>query len=518
MKTLLAGFLLSAILFLPRPSSLYAQDAAQLHYHVSMAEARSQRFHVTLNVTGLAGSVFDLKMPVWMPGYYQLINYAAALDSFKATGSNNKPVSWQQISPTTWRIANNAGKALRISYYIKATKVFVAQPWLDTSHAYIAPTGIFLYADNYIDHLVTVSLTPFAASQTVATGLPAVPNKALTWQAISFDILYDSPFLIGQLEQLPSFTVQNIPHRFIGWQMGAFDKARFQQDLKKIVTTASGIIGHIPYNQYTFLAIGPGRGGIEHLNSTTISFSGEELQSPNGRLRMLSFIAHEYFHHYNVKRIRPIALGPFDYSRENRTSQLWVSEGLTVYYEYMILRRAGIMNTEQLLEHFQQLTASYENHTGHLHQTLAQASEFTWSDGPFGRSPDSTISYYQKGPVIGLLLDFAIRNATNNRQSLDDVMRILYGRFYQKAGRGFTDEEFRQVCEETAGVPLNEIFDYVYTVKQPDYARYLAYAGLSINQQLTPASDGKPASSFRITINANSTPLQKSILQSWLGN
>ncbi|MDR6341645.1 putative metalloprotease with PDZ domain [Filimonas zeae] len=377
MKMHAAGYLLLALLFVTRFSFLYAQNAVQFHYQISMKQALSQRFQVTLNATGLTGPVVDLKMPVWMPGYYQLINYAAALDSFKVTDSNNQPVSWQQTSSSTWRIAHKTGTALQVSYHIKASQAFVAQPWLDTGHAYIAPTGIFLYAENYLNHPVTVSISPFTASQTVATGLPAIHDQPLTWQAANFDILYDSPFLIGQLEQLPDFTVQHIPHHFIGWQMGQFDRTSFQQDLKKIVTTASGIIGHIPYYQYTFLAIGPGRGGIEHLNSTTISFSGEELQSPNGRLRMLSFIAHEYFHHYNVKRIRPVALGPFDYSRENRTSQLWVSEGLTVYYEYMILRRAGIMSNEQLLEHFQQLTASYENRTGHLHQTLAQASEFT---------------------------------------------------------------------------------------------------------------------------------------------
>lgn len=498
--------------------SLYAQTPVQFHYHVSMAQASSQRFRVTLDATGIQETMIDMKMPAWMPGYYQLINYAAALDSFTVTDGNNQPVPWAQTAASCWRIVHKAGAPLRITYSIKASKAFVAQPWLDTSHAYIAPTGVFLYADAYINHPVTVSLTPFSATQSAATGLPAEQHKTLTWRADNFDILYDSPFLIGKLEQLPAFTVSNIPHYFTGWQMGQFDRARFIQDLQKVVTTASGIIGHIPYSQYSFLAIGPGRGGIEHLNSTTISFSGEELNTPAGRQRMLSFIAHEYFHHYNVKRIRPIALGPFDYGHENRTSQLWVSEGLTVYYEYIILRRAGIMTDAQLLEQFQQLIASYENHTGHLHQTLAQASESTWSDGPFGRSPDSTISYYQKGPVIGLLLDFAIRHASANHHSLDDVMRTLYRRFYQHLGRGFTDAEFRAVCEETAGVPLGEIFDYVYTIKQPDYARYLSYAGLTIDQQPRPSGNGKSTASFQITSAPASTQPQKTILQSWLGN
>src|SRR6201999_1604588 len=171
----------------------------------------------------------------------------------------------------------------------------------------------------------------------------------------------------GELEVLPSFMVRGVPHYFVSYRPGEFDKVQFMQDLKKIVEQGVAVIGEIPYHHYTFLAIGPGRGGIEHLNSTTIGFSGDGLQTPEGRQQMLTFIAHEYFHHYNVKRIRPIALGPFDYQRENRTDQLWVSEGLTVYYEYMLVRRAGLMTADDLLKRFQSDIATYENKPRHLY-------------------------------------------------------------------------------------------------------------------------------------------------------
>lgn len=486
---------------------------ASFHYTIAMKQPENHSFQVTLHATGLTSTIVDFKMPVWMPGYYQLLDYAGNVTHFSACTKNNQPLAWEKTNASTWRVAGNSSGAVTITYTVAATKNFVAQPWLDTTHAYIAPAGIFMYADGYLTQPVTVTIQPAAQWQHIATGLPTVSNKLHTYQAENFDILYDSPILIGHLEKLPVFTVKNIPHYFTGWQLGNFNRQQLINDLQKIVTTAAGIIGDIPYKNYTFIAIGPGRGGIEHLNSTTISFSGDVLNTAEGREQMLSFITHEYFHHYNVKRIRPIALGPFDYNNASKTNMLWVSEGLTVYYEYLVLKRAGLISQESLLHHFQSLIASYENKSGRLYQSLAQASEATWFDGPFGRSPDSTISYYQKGPAIGLLLDFAIRHATNNKKSLDNVMQQLYKEFYQQKKRGFTDKEFQQTCESIAGTALTDIFDYVFTVKAPDYARYLSYAGLSID---TTAGETEKRS-FHIQPATAATPQQLAIQKSWMG-
>ncbi|RYF56883.1 MAG: hypothetical protein EOO39_36115, partial [Cytophagaceae bacterium] len=168
-----------------------------------------------------------------------------------------------------------------------------------------------------------------------------------TFTAPTFDVLYDSPMLMGELEQLPAFTVRGVPHYFVGYNLGQFDRQRFVEDLQKIVAAGADIINDIPYTHYTFLAIGPGGGGIEHLNSTSISFDGTGLNTAKGRFTLYSFLAHEYFHHYNVKRIRPIELGPFDYDKGSRTKMLWLSEGITVYYEPIILSRAGLLTEEE---------------------------------------------------------------------------------------------------------------------------------------------------------------------------
>jgi len=470
-------------------SALQKATQQSLHYTISMESPASHKFHVTLHCTGLnaAAPTLDLKMPAWMPGYYQLLDYAKALSDFHATDNTGHELSWAKPTNNTWRVAHPAGASLTITYDILAQKAFVAQPWLDSTHAYIAPTGVFLYIDGQLQQPVTVEVKPWQGWKQIATGLTQIATGLTqtgqnTYRAPNFDILYDCPILVGALEDIPSFTVKGIPHYFKGYKLGGFDKQQLSSDLQNIVNQGVSVIGDIPYKDYTFLAIGDGPGGIEHLNSATIGFSGSSMNTADGRQRMHCFIAHEYFHHYNVKRIRPITLGPFDYQQANKTDQLWVSEGLTVYYEYMLVRRAGLMAGDDLLHHFQSDIAAYEKHSGHLYQTLAQSSEDTWSEGPFGGNPDSSISYYQKGPAIGLLLDMAIRHRTANKKSLDDVMKTLYQVYYQQKQRGFTGPEFRKVCETIAGADLSEIFDYVYTTKEPDYAKYLAFGGLGIDK------------------------------------
>ncbi|HTI06960.1 MAG TPA: hypothetical protein VL832_00350 [Puia sp.] len=489
-------------------------------YTVSMPNPETHTYHVALRWDGVTSDTLDFRMPAWMPGYYQIMDYAKNVENFHVFDKGGKPLPYIKTASNTWQVTGGK-RSVRLEYDVKATKRFVANSYLDSAHGYISPAGIFLYVEGKINHPVTVIIQPYSRWSRVATGLDSVAGKRYVFKAPDFDILYDCPILMGNLEELPAFRVQGVEHRFIGYQLGDFDRQQFMGDLKKVVESGIAIIGDIPYKQYTFLAIGPGRGGIEHLNSTTISFEGGELKTPAGNQRMMSFIAHEYFHHYNVKRIRPVELGPFDYSKENRTNLLWVSEGLTVYYEYMMIRRAGLISPEQLFGSFQSNIAAYENHPGHLFQSLTQASYETWSDGPFGRTGDEagkTISYYDKGPAIGLLLDFAIRHATENKRSLDDVMRLLYREYYQEKKRGFSDAEFRQACELVAGVQLAAVFEYVNTVAAIDYNKYLAYAGLGIDtvSRPLPGAGNKMGQSWKIGPLPDPDASQDALLKGWL--
>lgn len=460
------------------------QNATDLSFVVTMNDPSTHLLHITFTCKGIKRDLVEFKMPAWTPGYYQLLNYADKVENFKAATKDGTDLKWEKKSRNTWKVESKKSSVIIISYDVKAEIPFVAANYFDAERAYISPAGVFIYPVGFLKHRVNLTIQPYLTWNQVATGLDSLTGRRYTFTAADYDILYDSPILAGNLESFPPFKVKGIPHYFVAYKPGAFDKAKFMEDLQKIVTAASAIIGDIPYTHYTFLGIGPGGGGIEHLNSTSVAFTTDGLNRKEGMIRMYNFLAHEYFHHYNVKRIRPMELGPFDYDSGSKTKMLWLSEGVTVYYEYLIVKRAGFTSMDEVLKTFSQSIKEYESKPGRNFQTPAEASYDTWSDGPFGRTGDDvnkTISPYDKGPALGLLLDFKIRHETKNKKSLDDLMRLLYNKYFKQKNRGFTEIEFQNECEKMAGVPLQDFFDYVYTLKTVDYPRYLDYAGLSID-------------------------------------
>jgi predicted metalloprotease with PDZ domain len=477
--------LIAVVFFFTAGNALYAQQKGiALSFTVTMPHPETQRYHVTFKCEGIKKDSVEFKMPAWMPGYYQILNYARNVENFAVADGTGKTLAWQKSSDNGWMVQSAKSAVLIISYDVKATVSFVASNYLDEERGFIAPTGLFIYPSGFIHQPVTVHIQPYSKWTTVATGLEPVKNKLNTFTAKDYDVLFDAPILMGNLETFPSFTIKNVPHNFVAYKPDSFDRKIFMNDLKKIITTASDIIGDIPYKQYTFLGTGPGGGGIEHLNSAAVAFTGKELNDAKRKIGTYNFLAHEYFHHYNVKRIRPIELGPFDYDNGSKTKMLWLSEGITVYYEYIILKRAGFTTQEDVLHTFQLSIKEYESKPGRNFQTPAAASYTTWEDGPFGRTGDDvnkTISPYDKGPLLGMLLDFKIRHETKNKKSLDDVMRLLYHKYYKTKGRGFTEAEFKNECEKIAGSSLADFFDYIYTLKTVDYPTYLGYAGLAID-------------------------------------
>lgn len=509
------GLLASCILF--HQQKIFCQfPGPVLQYTVSVTDPANHYFHVQLVYKNVQNDTVIFKMPQWMPGYYQIMNYGRSVENFEAKGADKKNLPVVKTDDHTWEVLRGKQSSFILSYDVKAEKKFVANSFVDSSHGYIIPEAIFVYIKDRINLPVSVKINRPTAWKNIATGLTAVNEKPGLYTAPDFDILYDCPILMGNLEELPSFTVKGVRHRFIGYQMGDFDKKGFMQNLQKVVQAATNIIGDIPYKEYTFIGIGPGQGGIEHLDNCTVSFNGKGLDKKEGMIRVMNFLAHEYFHHYNVKRIRPFELGPFDYEKGNKTNLLWISEGLSVYYEYLVVKRAGLISDEDLFHNFEHSLNAFENGPGKLYQSLAQASYETWSDGPFGRQgadADKSISYYDKGPLVGLLLDFEIRHATSNTKSLDDVMRQLYYHYYKELKRGFTDAEFQETCESVPGVSLTVFFEYVYGTKPLDYDHYLTYGGLHLKTEK--ADNNKIKYSLEVIENTDSS--QKDILQSWLG-
>jgi predicted metalloprotease with PDZ domain len=445
------------------------------------------------------------------------MDYPGNVRNFMASTPGGREIPFSMTNENTWQLVPGNISSFTIGYDVFSDRRFVASNFLDTTHGYIVPAATFMFLNGHINTPVSVKVVPFDTWNNIATGLDDVEGKVNEFRAADFDVLYDCPILVGKLEEFPSFTVDGVEHRFIAYNPGTFNRETFIEDLQKTVMAGTEIIGEIPYRRYTFIGIGPGGGGIEHLNNTTISFTGRGLDNPGAMSRTMKFIAHEYFHNYNVKRIRPYELGPFNYERENRTNLLWFSEGITVYYEYLIVRRAGLINDGELLASIESNINAFENDPGRQFQSLSQASYNTWSDGPFGNrqgGADRSISYYDKGPVVGMILDFAIRNATGNKKSLDDVMRYLYRRYYKELERGFTDAELQDACEVIAGTSLANEFEYVYTTREIDYSTYLTYAGLKMSEVI----DSSGRKRFVITQVEDINSLQSSIFHSWVGN
>ena len=465
------------------PAQARPASAPALSVTVSMERPTTHYYHVVFRTDGLKGESQDFKMPVWTPGYYRIMDYAKNVKDFRAEDGAGRPLAWEKTAKNIWRVRTGGAAAVIVSYDVYAFTRFVADSYLSDDGGFITPAGLFMHIAGRLKDPVTVRVLPFPDWKKVSTGLDPVPGDPFTFTAADFDTLYDCPILVGNQEVL-RFEAAGLSHTVAAYDLGSFDRTRFTGDLKKIVEAAAGLMGEIPYRHYTFLIIGPGGGGLEHLNSTAVTLNPNSLSDARGYQGWLSFIAHEFFHLFNVKAIRPVTLGPFDYDRENYTNLLWFSEGVTVYYEYLLLNRAGLMARGEVLERLGETVADYENAPGRRHQPATLSSFDTWT-GFFGRSEhaaNTTISYYDIGCGLGLLLDLRIREASKGRASLDDVMRALYRTFYKDKKRGFTDRELRDVCERTAGVPLGEIFDvFARTVEPWDYAKYLGYAGLAID-------------------------------------
>ncbi|MGI8638931.1 MAG: M61 family metallopeptidase, partial [Pyrinomonadaceae bacterium] len=333
---------------------------------------------------------------------------------------------------------------------------------------------------NNLQTASTVKIVPFGDWK-VATGLPKVDGQTNTFRAENFDILYDSPFEVGNFIEVP-FTVDGIPHRYIIEGIGNYDTKKMAEDTAKIVEQGKAIFGDLPYKDYTFILNLRGGGGLEHLNSTALQWQKLGFK-PEARYKaFLNLVAHEFFHLWNVKRIRPDALGPFDYENENYTRNLWVAEGATAYYEAILLRRAGLLTDKEVLDTKVNLIKVLQSRPGRFETSLEDASFNAWIKyyRQDENSINNQISYYDKGELVNFLLDVEIRTASNGAKSLDDVMRYLYNEFYKK-NRNYTPEDYQKTAELMAGKSLDDFFSkYVRGTTEIDYDAILKGIGLKL--------------------------------------
>lgn len=462
----------------------WAAENVRYSFVVTMDNPGTHYLHVEMSCTDQKADFIDFKMPVWTPGYYKVQTLAKNVVNFKAENGQGSSLSYTKTLKNTWRVSCKNQKTVIISYDVYANNLFVAESYVDESQAFISPTGVFMFPAGQIKQPSVVSLKPYGEWKSISTGLDPVQGKPNTFYAENFDVLFDCPILMGN-HQIIDFKVKGIPHSLAVSQKDTLDKTRFIDDLTKVVEAAATLMGDIPYKQYSFITIGSFGGGLEHSNSCVLSCTNPVADTSNlERYKgWLNFVTHEYFHLYNVKSIRPIALGPFDYDNECYTNMLWVSEGFTVYYEYLIMNRAGLLNRDECLKCLTESIKGYEDKPGNQMESATLSSYDAWIHffDPSSDARNNTISYYDKGCALGLFLDLQIRNATRNTKSLDDVMRGLYNKYFKELKRGFTDDEFRLMCEQTAGMAMPEIFEYASTTKKIDYPKYLSLVGLSID-------------------------------------
>lgn len=478
--TLLAVFLVAA------GTAMSQNTADTVFASVSMDAPHTHYYQVQMDFNIDGEQNLEVKMPVWTPGYYWILNFAKNVTNFSASDENGNSLKFSKTDLDTWQIRAGDATRVKISYDVYAYERSVADPWLDDGRAFISPTGVFMFSQELIQAPVVLKVNPYKEWSTVTTGLECLNKKEHIYKAENFDVLYDSPILAGNMEII-SFEVDGIPYTISMENPAEFDRETYIGDFKKIVKSATDLMGDIPYSHYTFLIMDQGFGGLEHRNSMAVfSNSNYDVTNSRGYQSWLAFIAHEFFHLYNVKRIRPIELGPFDYCNENLTNMLWVAEGLTVYYEYMVLNRAGLMSQQEVLDAYSKNIANFENANGRKYLTARQASYDTWLNffNWNNHTDNTTISYYDIGNALGILLDLKIRYQTDGEKSLEDVMRAIYNDFHKKQNRGYTDDEFREVCETIAGCSLEEIFHYAEITGPMDYQKYLDYVGVKMD--LTP--------------------------------
>jgi len=280
--------------------------------------------------------------------------------------------------------------------------------------------------------------------------------------------------------------VRGIPHKVAMVGIHNADKTRFLKDLKTVCETMTDIVGVHPCKEYLFIVqnVEAGGGGLEHLNSTVVVMSRLNWKDESKYKSFLGLCAHEYFHLWNVKRIRPLELGPFNYSAENYTEQLWVAEGVTSYYDELAMLRAGFVKPAQFLATLEGYVNDLENRPGSKIQTLAQSSHDAWIKEyrPNENSKNTNISYYAKGVVVAALLDAKISSATQGKKNLDDLMRLLWKTYYNEKKRGFSVAEFEAAASDVAGTDLKIFFDkHVRSLETPDYQGVFNDAGITVN-------------------------------------
>jgi predicted metalloprotease with PDZ domain len=496
-------------------------------YTIAMPDPSSHLYAITIAVSGSGAHAVDLQLPVWSPGRYARMDFAKNVQDFAATSSAGQPLRWDRVNGSLWRVfPGTAQGGVRVTY-----RVFANAPMsgtfshLDSTHANWNGGSLFMYVEGHKQDPVTLDVTP-PDTWTIMNGdLTTTGQHHFTFP--NYDLLIDTPTEVAPAAalMLDSFVVDSRKYRVMVHHNGPAPAAaheRFVREVERIVRYENTVFGPPPLEQYTFLFnIGfPGGDGMEHLYSTQIQ-SSRAWTDTAALLPGISSAAHEYFHVWNVKRVRPAALGPFDYTREQYQPSLWVAEGWTQYYGQVALRRAGIQDTATFYARMASLIRANLTAPGRKEVSARMASfEAPFWDGAPQAQPvnfDNTFfDYYTKGAGIATYLDLFIRNRTANAKSLDDAFTNLKHRSwdapkasYYLQGRGYTEDDVEQAVSDAAGTNMHDWFErYVGGTEDMDYDQALGWAGLKLVRA--------DSAAWRIEQMPEATPAQLRVRTGWL--
>ncbi len=424
----------------------------------------------------------ELFLPVWTPGSYMVREYSRQIEGLQFSSADGKTLPFEKTRKNRWLVRSLSGP-VTARYRVYCREMSVRTCWVESDFALLTGAQLFLAPVGQLQRPFQVQVDLPAGWKRVETGLAMLGNNR--FEADDFDELVDCPLVAGN-PAVYDFTVSGVTHRLVNeGEGGVWDGPRSAKDAEKIVATVHKMWGDIPYAKYapktyTFInMLTQAGGGLEHKNSTVLMNSRWGQRARQDYLHWLSLVAHEFFHAWNVKTLRPKALGPFDYENEVYTPSLWVAEGFTAYYDNLLVRRAGFSTHKEYLDAISKDIEALQLAPGRLVQPLRYSSYDAWIKyyRPDENSPNSGVSYYVKGSLVGLLLDARIREATEGKHSLDDVMRQAYKLY--SGTQGYTEEQFREVAEKVAGTSLRSFFaDSVDSAKELDYKPMLAYYGL----------------------------------------
>jgi predicted metalloprotease with PDZ domain len=458
-----------------------AQDNEPIRYTIRFPAPETHYMEINAVYPGVGRTHVDLFMAVWTPGSYLIREYERHVENLTAQNAAGRRVNVEKTAKNRWRVQTDGAPNVSVSYRVYGREMTVRNNWIESAFAMLngAPTFISMVGELKRPHEVRFELP--SAWKGSATALVPIPGQSHAYRAEDFDTLVDSPIILGNPVER-EFTAGG-KHHVVAFEGDTtfFDVDRAAADTQKIVEAGARVMGgRYDYPHYYALnMIVDAGGGLEHKNSFLVMASRFTTRTRRAYIGYHSLVAHEHFHAWNIKRLRPVELGPFDYENENYTEALWVAEGFTDYYAGLLVKRPGISTRDEFFEELSGHIEAVQTTPGRLVTSAAMSSYDTWIKQyrPDENTPNTTINYYPKGAVIGFLLDARIRRATNGARSLDDAMRLAYERY--SGGKGYTMEQFYQTMSEAAGTDLRPWFAQVAeSTEELDYTEALDWFGL----------------------------------------